>query len=48
MDFNCGSWKVIVYCSLSLFFNYVYGEKSLRKHSFRDHSVEINTGILSL
>ena len=28
MDFNCGSWKVIE--------NYVYGEKLLRKHSFRE------------
>ena len=26
IDFNCGSWKVIE--------SYVYGEKSLRKHSF--------------
>ena len=28
MDFNCGSLKVIE--------NYDYGEKSLRKHSFRE------------
>ena len=28
MDFNCGTWKYMG--------NYVYGEKSLRTHSFRE------------
>ena len=32
IEFDCGSWKVIG--------NYVYGEKSLRKHPFKENKMK--------